>query len=435
MSANGISTLGTGTPAEIKEDRQIAKLDIAQAKRQGKVVAVDGTITGVADDTKPYYRYWNVYDRVTLSLPYNVADAATVNPLADHRPWATNVAAAPVPVGVPTVNTQLNAPTQPTITGTYDNVNSTSFTVTVDGTTYTLGVDAALTTDGANIWSLDLSVAGQTLATETSFDVVATSNGTTSDTTTDEITTINAIEDIVADAATSLQIWYDGSDVTQFQPTNPSDGDTITQWNDKSDFAHNANPIGGATYRPTYQTNELGGLSVVEFDGVDDCLSVNPFTQIAGATNFTIFMVAKTIDTTRQQVFGATNNSDLKIELVNDGGTYKYCAAINGGSGVSSVAADTNYHILTLRYDGNGVGNANKVNFRVDKVAQTLNFTGAINSTTLGSNTHYYFGCAGSMVGHLDGSIAEVLMFSKSLTPTEIDDVEQYLNTHWTLGL
>jgi len=176
-------------------------------------------------------------------------------------------------------------------------------------------------------------------------------------------------------------------------------------------------------------------LSVVQFDGVDDCLSVNPFTQIAGAGAFTIFMVAKTTDIANAQVFGATNNLDLKIELVNSGGTHYYCTRVNGGTGVSTVAADTNYHILTLVYNGNGVGNSGKVQFRHDKVAQTLNFTGTVNSTTVGSNTTYYFGCAGGGVGHLQGSMAEVLMFNRALNSTELDDVEQYLNTHWALGL
>ena len=49
MAANGISTMAN------KQLKQEAKLAIAEAKRQGKVVAVDGTITGAVDPTKPYY--------------------------------------------------------------------------------------------------------------------------------------------------------------------------------------------------------------------------------------------------------------------------------------------------------------------------------------------------------------------------------------------
>jgi hypothetical protein len=50
--------LGGGGGAD-KEARQIAKLNIAQAKRQGKTVATDGTISGAVDSTKPYYRAKN----------------------------------------------------------------------------------------------------------------------------------------------------------------------------------------------------------------------------------------------------------------------------------------------------------------------------------------------------------------------------------------
>ncbi len=65
MAANGISELAT------KEARQTAKLDIAEAKRQGKTVAIDGTITGSLDSTKPYYRSGNVYDITALPTQYN----------------------------------------------------------------------------------------------------------------------------------------------------------------------------------------------------------------------------------------------------------------------------------------------------------------------------------------------------------------------------
>ena len=84
MSANGISTL------ETKLARQTAKLDIAQAKRQGKVVAVDGTITGSVDSTKPYYRARNVYDLDRLPTQYSgntVVDNANSEGLLRARPW------------------------------------------------------------------------------------------------------------------------------------------------------------------------------------------------------------------------------------------------------------------------------------------------------------------------------------------------------------
>jgi hypothetical protein len=89
MAANGISTLPT------KQDRQVAKLNISQAKREGKVVANDGTITGDVDPSKPYYRVNNQYDIELLPTKY-VDNTPVDNPHPDGlivgRPWINTVA-------------------------------------------------------------------------------------------------------------------------------------------------------------------------------------------------------------------------------------------------------------------------------------------------------------------------------------------------------
>jgi hypothetical protein len=84
MSANGIAHLTT------KEDRQLAKLAIAEAKRQGKTVARDGTITGSLDSSKPYYRTNNKLDLTELPTLYSgndVVDNANSGGLQQSRPW------------------------------------------------------------------------------------------------------------------------------------------------------------------------------------------------------------------------------------------------------------------------------------------------------------------------------------------------------------
>lgn len=82
MAANGISTLST------KQAKQEAKLAIAEAKRQGKTVAQDGTISGNLDATKPYYRINNylLIDRLPAKYVGNVATNVDT-PLLPHRPW------------------------------------------------------------------------------------------------------------------------------------------------------------------------------------------------------------------------------------------------------------------------------------------------------------------------------------------------------------
>lgn len=85
MSANGISSLSS------KQLKQEAKLNIAQAKRQGKIVAVDGTISGSANSSQPFYRTLHTANINILPTKYvgNVAVDNTVdgNILIQGRPW------------------------------------------------------------------------------------------------------------------------------------------------------------------------------------------------------------------------------------------------------------------------------------------------------------------------------------------------------------
>lgn len=90
MSLNGIAH------ETLKRTRQDNKLAIAEAKRQGKTVADDGTISGSVDATKPYYRTNNVLDATRLPTRYNASSntgALVDNPntggLQNGRPWTT----------------------------------------------------------------------------------------------------------------------------------------------------------------------------------------------------------------------------------------------------------------------------------------------------------------------------------------------------------
>jgi hypothetical protein len=88
MAANGISTLSS------KELKQTTKLDMAEAKRQGKIVALDGTWTGSANISQPFYRTLNILDLDLLPTVYS-GNVAVDNPngpggtLTQGRPWTT----------------------------------------------------------------------------------------------------------------------------------------------------------------------------------------------------------------------------------------------------------------------------------------------------------------------------------------------------------
>jgi len=93
MALNGISSLST------KEAKQVAKLDIAEAKRQGKTVAGDGTISGAVDANQPYYRVNNIYDITELPTRYSgntVVDNPNSEGLLQGRPWSSDGVTLPV---------------------------------------------------------------------------------------------------------------------------------------------------------------------------------------------------------------------------------------------------------------------------------------------------------------------------------------------------
>lgn len=130
MSLNGIAWLDT------KEERQLAKLTIAQAKRQGKVVADDGTISGSEDNSKSYYRPLNDLDLSLLPNPYNDNEVdPDENPntggLVEGRPWVLD------PLTPDIVRTNLQLYLEPTVysgSGTsWTDSSTNAYTVTLSG--------------------------------------------------------------------------------------------------------------------------------------------------------------------------------------------------------------------------------------------------------------------------------------------------------------
>jgi len=219
-----------------------------------------------------------------------------------------------------------------------------------------------------------------------------------------------------------LQIWYDAADKATVIP-NATDESQITQWTDKSNFAHNANPDGGSA-KPTYEdTTPQNGYGYIEFDGVDDRLTINPFAQLAGATGWTMFVVAqKTDDAETSGVLTRTDQGDLRIELAATGSGVTVTTA--GQTEVYASQSDKNWNAWTLVYEA-----SQPAVFR--KNGSTLTPVSAPNqdATLNASNNVMYIGGSASDVW--PGNIAEVVMFSRTLTPTEYTNVENYIKTKW----
>ena len=172
MAANGISTLGT------KALKQVAKLNIAQAKRQGKTVAKNGTISGSVDSTKNYYRARNTYDITQLPTQHNgngITDNANASGLIVSRPWAPGVSA-----GLQ-VFLQTAPSTGATWTDASGNGNNATIVTTGDGNyVYNSNLGGHITLDGAagaglNISGYNLPTDGGTYSVEVVASISSTS--------------------------------------------------------------------------------------------------------------------------------------------------------------------------------------------------------------------------------------------------------------------
>lgn len=237
-------------------------------------------------------------------------------------------------------------------------------------------------------------------------------------------------ETVTQETLVALQIWYDSGDTTTFVPS-ATDENQITQWTDKSNFAHNANPAGGGA-KPSYENTILQpvntGYGYLEFDG-NDQLTVNPFTTLQNQSGFTVFVVANFLNTTGIHYLTETNQNDLRINSNNT--TIE--VGMNGVVGTVATEADTNWNIHSLIFDGTQTTNADKLKYRKNSIDKTLTFTGTVPTSTSASNTHFAIGEDYAMTPNtgLVGYIGEIILFSKALTTTEYQNVENYLSNKW----
>jgi len=438
---NDSVVLCTTNQAGTKQDRQLQKLEIAQKKRQAG-----------GDNTKIYYRTNNVYNVLALSQAYDgnglIDDSLTINPLTDSRPWIGTAGGSPhytlgansasvnegdaITITLYPVNVSNGTSVPYTITGVNSgDINGASLTGNfVVGTTnsITLTTVEDLTTEGTETLTLTLDSIGESV----SVDIL--------DTSVPPVT----IEEIFAPetsggVVTVLESQFDAANGANFVPSNPSDGATFTQWTDSNSGTHNANPIGGATTRASYQSgvgDTQNSLAVVRFDG-NDGLSINPYPGLASKAGVTVFALIKM----NAETVSVNNNSPriFSTNILNGIAFYynstsnRWTVAASTGVGESTTTNDSSrFSVHTLVYDGTATGNSNRLKYRYNGAQDTLTFTGTVGTTTSASITTLYIG-NNNGANYFTGDIGEFLIFTRTLTTQEIESVEAYLNNKWGL--
>jgi hypothetical protein len=216
------------------------------------------------------------------------------------------------------------------------------------------------------------------------------------------------------------EFWLDFSDATTLftdagsTPVS-SDGDMIYQVNDKTG---NGNTFIQATegYRPLYKTGIKNGNSISRYDGSDDGIVKNDYTNNVVKT---MFVVARQNGTGSAYHYIFGGYGDWTYQTFKNSNTHMVWY-INSGfrEGIVSVPTET-WIVGTWRLD---TGNATSwVNGNQDI---TRDFsTSPTKIRFIGSHPAY----------KLNGDIAEMIGYTGALSDTDRQSVETYLNNKWAI--
>lgn len=140
-------------------------------------------------------------------------------------------------------------------------------------------------------------------------------------------------------------------------------------------------------------------------------------------SSFTILMWVKTST--------IVNNAGLFVRSGADGAQFvmsslgKQRAIVTGGfsQNANTVFADGNWHLLTETYD---TANSNTISWFLDAIADG---SSASQTFAAGTTEDYYVGTERTAAVFLTGTIGEVLIYSRALSASEIQNI--YLSTRW----
>lgn len=230
----------------------------------------------------------------------------------------------------------------------------------------------------------------------------------------------NAATDTVAKAfvptdISSMALWLDASDLSSI--TDAGAG-AVSQWNDKSGNARHATQSTGAN-RPVTGTRTLNSKNVLDFGGGDQQLDLPSGMYGVSAGANTVIVVAAADNTNNNHRFYNGTISGTTAVTIRYGSTTTY--AVQNRTSLSltttTITRDTNAHASGFRRSGTAI-------------------TGFFNGVegTAGSNAQDATVDALS-ISHptdtIDGLVAEVIVYAKSLSNAELNKVGNHLASKW----
>jgi hypothetical protein len=218
-----------------------------------------------------------------------------------------------------------------------------------------------------------------------------------------------------------------------------SDFTSVRIWKDKSINGYDATQATSAN-RPTYRSNQIDSKATIQFDGTDDFLSLPSgalgiLRNVAGAT---IFLVAKhSTDLTVQTGVWFTNGTaagQVRILLRKSASNFfntsgRRLDADTAESVTSTTTNVGNYILQSAKIDyqntlleqflNNTLDGQDLIYLTSGNTSDTDSLNASLGATNIGS--------------YLNGNIAEVLIYNRTLSTAEFTNVNKYLMAKWGL--
>jgi len=243
----------------------------------------------------------------------------------------------------------------------------------------------------------------------------------------------------------NLEVWYDASVAasTTFNSGVIASGTEVTSWHNKGGLSsHDWNSTGGK--RPEWFSNIKNGYGSVRFNNVtagtptgedsdtDEILSINPIAYLQSLPACTLVILWRSLSTAAgRHIITSSNTGGFQWGL---DGTQWVGSMAGGAFTVDAHVADTNWHHVTITFDGSLTGNANRVKVRLDGTDTPVTFSTSVNATTNASASTFYGGVDSTgNSGYYIGDLGEVMIFTRAITPSENLAIEQYLTNKWAV--
>ena len=212
-----------------------------------------------------------------------------------------------------------------------------------------------------------------------------------------------------------------------------TDGAALAQWPDLSPNGYSMNAVGTS---PTFLANQLGGNPVIRF-GPAGALSAFLYSGTTAFTaSFTLFVVIRRVGGFGVNhhmigfgngLCGATSAVDFYLAASNAMALDEQGNAAVLGSATTIV--DTNAHAVVLRSDATTPATT----FYIDG-AQT-NTVGAVGAYATSNRIWLGTDCGLAGADNFDGDIAEVVMYSRTLSVAEAAALECYANQKYGIAI